>query len=82
MAGTNDTLDDVVAAITALAAGETLGTLAADNTAIAALINAVKAKTDPMTYTIANQLDVNAKSMNGYTIYGAGVVGNLWRGAV
>lgn len=41
----------------------------------------IKAKTDQLTFTKANELDVNAKSMNGATVNGNGTEGNLWRGA-
>lgn len=44
-------------------------------------VDAIKAKTDQLTFTVANQVDSNAESMNGSAILGNGTSGDLWRGA-
>lgn len=44
-------------------------------------VDAVKAKTDQLTFTVAGQVDANAESMNGAQILGNGTSGNLWRGS-
>ena len=49
-------------------------TVAPDNTGIAA----IQAKTDDLTFTVANQVDTNAKSMNDAAITGAGTEGDPW----
>ena len=41
-------------------------------------IAAIKAKTDDLTFTVANQVDTNAKSMNNAAITGAGTEGDPW----
>ena len=43
-------------------------------------IAAIKAKTDSLTFTVANQLDANVQSINDVTVQGTGVTGDLWRG--
>lgn len=48
---------------------------APDNTSI----TAIKAKTDSLTFTVANQIDANTRSMNSVAVIGAGTSGNLWR---
>jgi len=45
------------------------------------VVDAVKLKTDGLTFTVAGQVDANAESMNGAEILGDGTSGNLWRGA-
>lgn len=44
-------------------------------------VAAIKAKTDQMTFGVANQLNVNVKSMNDTTVNGTGTSGDKWRGA-
>lgn len=44
------------------------------------VVDAIKAKTDSLTFTVAGQVDANAESMNGTEILGDGSSGNLWRG--
>lgn len=44
-------------------------------------ISAIKAKTDNLTFTVAGQVDSNAKSMNDATLYGDGTADDQWRGA-
>ncbi len=41
--------------------------------------DAIKAKTDNLTFTVANQVDSNTESINAVTIIGAGVDGNKFR---
>ena len=43
-------------------------------------IDDIKAKTDQLVFTNANELDVNVKSQNEATVYGKGTTGNKWRG--
>lgn len=54
---------------------------AAKSAASATTAAAIKAKTDQLTFTVANQVDSNAESMNATTINGTGISGDLWRGA-
>lgn len=44
-------------------------------------VSAVKAKTDPLTYTVDNQVDVNVRSNNSTLITGTGQSGDKWRPA-
>jgi hypothetical protein len=44
------------------------------------VVDAVKVKTDSLTFTVAGQVDANAESMNAAEILGNGTSGNLWRG--
>jgi hypothetical protein len=44
-------------------------------------VDAIKAKTDQLTFTVANQVDANAESMNATQINGTGTAVDLWRGA-
>lgn len=56
---------------------------AATATALATVdtvVDAIKAKTDSLTFTNAGEVDANAKSMNDATILGIGTSGDLWRG--
>lgn len=62
------------AGLTALASASAL-------TTVDAVVDAIKAKTDQLTFTVAGQVDANAESMNGSEILGNGSSGNLWRGA-
>ena len=50
------------------------GYTAPDNTGI----GAIKIQTDRLTYTVANQVDVNIKSVTDITITGTGTAGNPW----
>jgi len=51
---------------------------AAALTTVDGVVNAVKAKTDNLTFTVANQVDSNAKSMNDTAITGAGTESEPW----
>lgn len=50
--------------------------LAAADDAVLAQVALVKGKTDQLTFTKANELDVNAQSINGETLTGTGVDGD------
>lgn len=43
------------------------------------LIDAIKAKTDDLTFTVANQVDANVGSINEVTVVGTGTSGDKWR---
>lgn len=42
-------------------------------------VAAIKAKTDQLTFTVANKLDANTLAINGTTVIGAGVIADKWR---
>lgn len=44
-----------------------------------ALIDAIKAKTDSLTFTNAGEVDANTVSINDVTVIGVGTSGNKWR---
>lgn len=53
------------------------------DTEIASLITslgAVKAKTDQLRFTVANQVDANGKSVNDRTVFGVGTEADFWHG--
>lgn len=52
----------------------TAGYTAPDNTSI----TAIKTKTDSLTFTVANKVDSNIKSVNNVTVTGDGSVGTPW----
>lgn len=41
-------------------------------------VDLIKAKTDPLTFTVANQVDANIQSVNDVTVNGVGSAGNPW----
>lgn len=43
--------------------------------------DAIKAKTDSLTFTVAGQVDANVESMNTAELLGSGTSGDKWRGA-
>lgn len=51
-----------------------------DNQVTLADVTAIKAKTDQLIFTVTNQVDVNALSMNSVTIIGTGISSDKWRG--
>lgn len=53
---------------------------ASNLTTVGTNVTAIKTKTDQLTFTVANQVDSNAESMNATTILGTGTSGDLWRG--
>jgi hypothetical protein len=46
--------------------------------AVLAQIALVKAKTDSLTFTVANKVDANTKSINDVTVTGVGTAGDPW----
>lgn len=72
--GTLATSSGLTSATSPLATSSALSSVAGDATAI-------KAKTDQMTFTVTNRLDVNIRNVNGVGVTGAGVSGNYWRPA-
>lgn len=74
LASLTTTVGAAGAGLTVLATSAALATLQTTGTAI-------KAKTDSLTFTVANQVDSNAVSMNDAEIIGDGTSGDLWRGA-
>jgi len=64
-----DNLDTTVSSRLASA-----GYTAPDNTSI----TAIKAKTDSLTFTVANQVDANIQSVNDVTVTGNGQAGSEW----
>lgn len=57
-----------------------LGALKALIDAVDVLATAIKVPTDKLIFTLANELDVNTKSMNDVVLLGAGVSGDKFRG--
>jgi hypothetical protein len=53
-------------------------TVGAAVAAVAGDVTAVKAKTDPMAFTVAGQVDVNLKSVANTTVTGSGSTGDPW----
>lgn len=68
------TLVDTTTANTDMRGTDGANTTAPDNAGIAA----VKAKTDQLTFTKANELDANIQSVNDVTVNGTGTEGNEW----
>lgn len=52
--------------------------LAADIATVDTVVDAIKAKTDSLTFTVANQVDANIQSVNDTTVTGAGTAGSPW----
>ena len=44
-------------------------------------VAAIKAKTDQLTFGVANQVNANVESINATAVNGAGTSGDKWRGA-
>lgn len=93
--GLTDTLEAIRNQTNTLATATSLATLQADVTAILedtnvtipqllsiidTVVDAIKVKTDQMTYGVANQLNVNVESMNTAEVLGAGTSADKWRG--
>ena len=62
------------------AVGSVTGAVGSVTGLTASDVGAIKTKTDSLTFTVANQIDANAESMNATTILGTGAAGDLWRG--
>jgi hypothetical protein len=73
----DDFLDTEIAAI--LADTNELQTDLVNGGRLDLLIDAIKAKTDSLTYTVAGQVDANIQSINDVTVIGAGTSGDKWR---
>jgi len=58
--------------------GQAIGDPGADSDSIWALANTIKAKTDSLTFTVANKVDSNIKSVNDVTVTGDGQSGTEW----
>jgi len=52
---------------------------ASDLTTVDTVVDAIKAKTDQLTFTVANQVDANTESLNGTAVVGDGSSGDKWR---
>jgi len=46
--------------------------------AIKTVVDAIKAKTDSLTFTVANKVNANVKSVNDVTVTGTGASGDEW----
>lgn len=85
MAGTNGVLiDDTESAALVdevwneLCAGHTTTDSTGDQ--LCAILDAIKAKTDGLTFTVAGEVDANAESMNAVEILGSGTAVDPWNG--
>jgi hypothetical protein len=76
IAGRFDTLDTSIADLPTNA--ELTTALGTADDAVLAQIALVKAKTDPLTYTVANQVDVNIQYVNDVEVTGNGETGTEW----
>jgi hypothetical protein len=61
------------------AVGSVTGSVGSVTGLTASDVGDIKSKTDSLTFTVANVLDVNALRINGVAVIGAGTAGNLWR---
>jgi len=52
---------------------------AANLATVDTVVDAIKVKTDSLTFTVANKVDANTKSINDVIVTGTGVSTNLWR---
>ncbi len=69
----------VLTANTNLSIGTPAGvSIAADIAAVKAVDDAIKAKTDSLTFTVAGQVDANLESVNAVTVNGDGSAGTPW----
>lgn len=75
---TPPTANEIAAAVESILADDFANVSLSPETAN--LIAAIKAKTDQLLFTKANELDVNQKSINGATVYGNGTDADKWRG--
>jgi len=66
-----------------LATSSALSTVSSNVSSILSAVDtevaAIKAKTDSLTFTVANQLDTNIRSVNSTSVQGTGAPGNEWR---
>lgn len=66
--------------ITSNLTGNVTGSVGSVTGLTASDVGAIKAKTDQLTFTVANQVDANAESINATAVLGTGAAGDLWRG--
>jgi hypothetical protein len=52
---------------------------AANLATIDTVVDAIKAKTDSLTFTTAGKVDANVKAVNDCNVAGTGTTGDLWR---
>jgi hypothetical protein len=60
------------------AVGSVTGAVGSVTGLTASDVGAIKAKTDNLTFTVANQVDANIKSVAGTTVTGTGAAGDEW----
>lgn len=60
--------------------GSTATPTATPTLAVQSDLAAVKAKTDQLSFAVANRVDVNVRLMNSAAVQGTGTAGDLWRG--
>jgi hypothetical protein len=70
---------DATDAIDARIAAAALAT-AANLATVDTVVDAVKAKTDNLTFTVSGQVDANTESMNAELVCGTGDSGTPWKG--
>jgi hypothetical protein len=71
----------IIAIQDGLATSAALQTVDDEVADIDTVVDAIKAKTDSLTFTVAGEVDANAVSMNDAAIAGDGTALDLWRGA-
>ncbi len=54
---------------------------AANLATVDTVVDAIKVKTDQLTFTVTGEVDANSKSINDEPVLGDGTSGNLWRGS-
>jgi len=74
----NAEVDSALADYDAPTHTELTNELATADDAVLAQVALVKSKTDSLTFTVANKLDVNVLYVNGIQVTGAGTSGNPW----
>lgn len=68
---------NVMSALSSIAT--TLGTAITDIAAVKAETTAIKAKTDSLTFTVANQVRADVRYVNGTQVQGTGTTTDTWR---
>jgi hypothetical protein len=72
-----DLIDDATSGLAKIAT-DVAAILVDTGTTLDDLIDAIKAKTDSLTFTVAGQVDSNIESVNGTTVTGSGTEGDPW----
>jgi hypothetical protein len=62
-----------------LATAASLSTLDGKVDTVDTVVDAIKVKTDSLTFTVAGNVDANVQRINDVTVVGAGTSGNKWR---